>query len=326
MSSGPYRVSPELLAREDFRAACAERNFTAMFLLMKKWDGTSQDKIASQVPGLSQSRVSEICRGVASIQHLHVIEKLADGLRIPGGYFGLAPRPWESGEAVVDVARAEAAVSAAVTTIGAAPVSTPATGGAGLPAAVGDVIDRQQAIEIEVDADGWATVTYRHELHNASSEPFTRFTRELWFEHTTGSLTLEAIPGLDPDRNVIVQRIHDTALNTKFACQLFPALQPGESARFGYTCTGGRFVYDHFWRQSTSRPTDELTIRLRHAGITSLGRCSASEERPDGSEVSATESLTWHQDEGGVAIELTRKGLRPNQAVTLRWDPPRVPA
>ncbi|THJ74281.1 XRE family transcriptional regulator, partial [Candidatus Frankia alpina] len=50
--SGPYRVSRVLLARPDFRTACETRDFRMAFRLMKKYDGASQNRIASPVEGL----------------------------------------------------------------------------------------------------------------------------------------------------------------------------------------------------------------------------------------------------------------------------------
>jgi hypothetical protein len=54
-----YTVSPGLLARDEFRAACAARDFGEAFKLMRKYDGASQDRICSPVEGLTQSRVSQ---------------------------------------------------------------------------------------------------------------------------------------------------------------------------------------------------------------------------------------------------------------------------
>jgi hypothetical protein len=93
-----YRVSPQLLAREDFRNACAARDFGAVFHLIRKYDGASQDRICSPVDGLSQSRVSRIMRGDDRVATLDLIERIVDGLRIPGSYVGLVPRAWESDE------------------------------------------------------------------------------------------------------------------------------------------------------------------------------------------------------------------------------------
>ncbi|MBI1758272.1 MAG: helix-turn-helix transcriptional regulator [Actinobacteria bacterium] len=319
-----YRVSPELLAREDFRAACTGRNFAEVFRLMRKWDGASQDRISSPVDGLTQSRVSRIIRGEDRIASLDVIERIIDALHIPGSYVGLAPRPWEAeglrvraGTVPAPARAGEVAARAQVAAAESGSRSVTATA-----ARAGDVLDHGLTLDIEIADDGHARLTYRHELENRSDTPFTRLVRELWFEHTNGALQIDAVP--TGDRGIIIQRIHDTQLSAKFACQIFPALQPGESATVSYTCTGGRFVYDHYWRQQIVRPTDELTIRLRHHGVDSLSRCAAIEERPDGSEVSATESLSWRRDDAGIAIELIRRDLRANQSVTLRWDTPRA--
>jgi Helix-turn-helix len=319
LSTPSYTVSAKLLARDDFRAACQARDFGAVFKLMSKYDGASQDNIASPVEGLTQSRVSRIMNGKDHITTLGVIEKVAEALRVPGSYFGLAAMEWEqNGDSAAETTQAGSP----------APVlahPTPAT--PAVPSrAMGDVIDRRVSVDITIAEDGWSTLTYRHELHNDTDAPFTRLARELWFEHTRGPLDLRALSTEDDDRNMIIQRIHDAAGYTKFACQLFPALQPGESTVISYTATGGQFVSDHYWRQSVVRPTDELTLRLHHQGVAGLTGCSAIEERPDGPEISASESLTWRRDGTGVVVELTRRQLRPNQSVTLRWEAPRVPS
>nr|WP_239382335.1 XRE family transcriptional regulator [Frankia sp. CIT1] len=93
---GPYTVSPELLAREDMRSALATHDFMSVFLLMRKYDGASQDRIASQVAGMTQGRVSKIMRGEDRVASFDVIERISDGLRVPGRLLRLAPRPWET--------------------------------------------------------------------------------------------------------------------------------------------------------------------------------------------------------------------------------------
>ncbi|TDC67611.1 hypothetical protein E1200_14340 [Actinomadura sp. GC306] len=57
-----------------------------------------------------------------------------------------------------------------------------------------------------------------------------------------------------------------------------------------------------------------------------LGGCTATEEHPDGSENTATDSLVWDIQDTDAVMSLTRDHLRPNQAVTLRWEPIREPA
>jgi len=74
-SSPTYAVSPELLAREDFKAACLDRNFREVFRLMRKYDGVSQDRMSSPVEGLTQSRISRIMRDKERITTVDVIER-----------------------------------------------------------------------------------------------------------------------------------------------------------------------------------------------------------------------------------------------------------
>ena len=114
--------------------------------------------------------------------------------------------------------------------------------------------------------------------------------------------------------------------SAKFAVQLSPPLQPGDSTTLSYTCSGGQFVSDHYWRQALPRYTRHFTIRLRHRGAGQLASCTALEEHPDGAENTANEDLLWDYDGDDVLVTLTRDYLRPNQAMTLRWEVRRDPA
>jgi len=188
----------------------------------------------------------------------------------------------------------------------------------------GNVVELDQRINIDVGADGWSTVTYHHDLFNMSDRPVTRFGRELWFEHTDGPLVIEPTAGTE--RQLAIQRVHDTPNLAKFACRISPAIQPGQTAAIAYTCRGGQFVSDHYWRQALPRYTRHLTINLRHRDRRRLLGCSATEEHPDGSENSADDGLIWDYDGSDTIITLTRDYLRPTQVVTLRWDVTRDPA
>src|SRR4051794_5309593 len=95
LSKPSYTVSAKLLARDDFRAACQARDFGAVFKLMSKYDGASQDDMASPVEGLTQSRVSRIMNDKDHVATLDVVERIAESLHIPGSYFGLATLKWE---------------------------------------------------------------------------------------------------------------------------------------------------------------------------------------------------------------------------------------
>lgn len=188
----------------------------------------------------------------------------------------------------------------------------------------GNIVELSIRLDIDIDADGWSRLVYHHELLNLSDKPLTRIARELWFENTNGPLTITPTP--DCERRLMIQRVHDTANLSKFACQISPPLQTGESAIVGFTCEGGQFVDDHYWRQAITRHVRHYAIRVRQQGAGQLVRCTAIEEHPDGAENSADADLVWDYDGDDVIISLTREHLRPSQAVTLRWDVPHEPA
>ncbi len=182
----------------------------------------------------------------------------------------------------------------------------------------GHIIDLDTRIDLHIGDDGSAHLTYRYETLNMTDKPLTRLPRELWFEHTDGRLDIR--PLRDSTHRLAIQRVHDTPNLAKFACQLSPAIKPGESAQIGYSCDGGRFEDALYWRQAVYRYTRRLTINLRHANAGDVLSCSAVEEHPDGAENSATEHLTWDYEGEDVIVTLVREYLRPSQSVTLRWE------
>ncbi|MEU5838917.1 helix-turn-helix transcriptional regulator [Streptomyces diacarni] len=91
----PYTgLPPELVASPEFQRVCRERDFAQVFQLAKKRAGVYPSRIAA-LCGMTPSRVGEIISGRRSLAHIDVIERVADGLRIPGAMLGLAHRPWE---------------------------------------------------------------------------------------------------------------------------------------------------------------------------------------------------------------------------------------
>ncbi|WP_156959414.1 hypothetical protein [Nocardia sp. BMG51109] len=182
----------------------------------------------------------------------------------------------------------------------------------------GHIIDLDTRIDIQISADGSAHLTYRYETLNMTGRPLTRMSRELWFKYTDGGLDIG--PLRESTRRLAIQRIHDTPSLSKFACQLSPAIQPGESAVVGYTCDGGKFDDELYWRQTIARYTRHFSVHLRHENAGDLISCSATEEHPDGAENSATEDLIWDCDGDDAIVTLHREYLRPNQSVTLFWE------
>jgi hypothetical protein len=187
----------------------------------------------------------------------------------------------------------------------------------------GHVVELSVDIAISIDAAGGAVVTCNRELLNLTPTPLRRLPLEFWFKHTSRVLAVWATP-LD-DHKVMIQRTHDTPGMSKFACQFSPAIDPGDTARFEYRCTGGCFLDELYWRQTAPRPTRHLTLNVRHERA-SLLRCSAIEELPDGSEVVATDDILWDYEGADVTMTLTRDYLHSNQALTLRWEIDRDPS
>ncbi|MDH6710497.1 transcriptional regulator with XRE-family HTH domain [Kitasatospora sp. MAA19] len=92
--SAPEPLPAHLLADPTFVAACANRQIGAVFQAAKR-AGISVTQIARRT-GLSTSRVTEITSGGRVVSSMDVIERIADGLHIPGRMLGLADRPWEA--------------------------------------------------------------------------------------------------------------------------------------------------------------------------------------------------------------------------------------
>lgn len=87
-----------LLDRRDFRQALRSRDFGMAFRLLRQHQGTTQAQIAAAT-GLTQGRVSKLMSDLQMrVMHIDVIERIADGLRIPGVMVGLAARSWETGD------------------------------------------------------------------------------------------------------------------------------------------------------------------------------------------------------------------------------------
>ncbi|WP_432094040.1 hypothetical protein [Streptomyces sp. bgisy100] len=75
--------------------ACQVRDFGRIFQLVKARAGIYPSMIARRCD-LTPSRVGEVIAGRRQLLHMDVIERIADGLRIPGHMLGLARRAWET--------------------------------------------------------------------------------------------------------------------------------------------------------------------------------------------------------------------------------------
>lgn len=303
-------VPEHLIERADVAVACATHDFATLFVLIKRYGGVSQNRIAAALD-MSPSRVGEIIHGRRRITTMDVITRISDRFAIPGRMLGLARRPWE--DAIV-----EDLVTSALMTLGR-------RGGVSanevqqFAVLLGNVVDLDRAIDIEIARDGRAKLDYSYSVLNLTSQPLARLPRDLWFEHTDGSLVIAPADRVGC-RRMTVQRVHDTPNLAKFACLVSPPIKSGESANVAYVCSGGRFIESLYWRESVSRYTGRMTINLRQRNGGRLINCTATEEHSDGTENSVTQNLVWDHDDKDISITLDCEFLRPGQAVTLRWE------
>ncbi|NNJ08157.1 tetratricopeptide repeat protein [Streptomyces sp. PKU-MA01144] len=97
----PAALPPHVLERADVRSAIANHDFGEVFRLAKIHGHISYAKISEAI-GYKREHIGKMARpetdsnGVRPriTQHFKILE-VVDGLRIPGHFAGLAPRPWE---------------------------------------------------------------------------------------------------------------------------------------------------------------------------------------------------------------------------------------
>ncbi|GAA5105739.1 helix-turn-helix transcriptional regulator [Haloechinothrix salitolerans] len=82
-----HPIPPETWEDDEMREALAARRVSSVYRLLRR-HGISQRQIAAMT-GQSQSEVSEILKG-RQVMAYDVLARIADGLRIPRGYMGLA--------------------------------------------------------------------------------------------------------------------------------------------------------------------------------------------------------------------------------------------
>ncbi|MFF0626762.1 hypothetical protein [Streptomyces sp. NPDC004296] len=90
----PAELPRELLKDPHILHALALRDFSAVFSAANV-NKISYNRIA-EACGMKSERVSLVARGTATVTAFDTIERIADGLRIPGALLGLAARPWEN--------------------------------------------------------------------------------------------------------------------------------------------------------------------------------------------------------------------------------------
>lgn len=304
----------ELLATPAMIRACADRDLGAIFRLAQDDLGFTLSKLA-RLCEMTPSRVGDYVKGRAQVRQQHVIERVSQGLRIPGEMLGLAPQPWEE-DRPLEASSAAGDGARAVTADQWEPVPWDASGDSAHP--FGDAVELSLNVDIEVDRCGDVRLTYRQVVLNLTGRPLTRMVREMWFERTRGRLAITPTDACD--RQIAIQRLYDTTGLSKFACQISPPVPHGETTVIEYVCEGGRFVDSTYWRQAIARPTRQFSLSVTQHGVTEFRGCGAIEQHPDGSENSVTQYTRWSLEEDRLHMTLSRQDLHANQYVTLRWD------
>ncbi|MET8949624.1 hypothetical protein [Streptomyces sp. NPDC004533] len=99
-SDRPQELPARLLTDPEMIDACRVRDFARVFRLVKTKAGVYPSMIARRCE-LTPSRVGEVIAGRRQLRHMEVIERISDGLRIPGHMLGLARRTWETPQALI---------------------------------------------------------------------------------------------------------------------------------------------------------------------------------------------------------------------------------
>ncbi|MFI0765685.1 hypothetical protein ACH4TQ_12500 [Streptomyces sp. NPDC021218] len=89
----PAEVPRRLLSDPVFIRALKGRDLSVVFAMARD-SGISFNRMA-EACGIKAERISKVARGEAKVSSLDAIERITDGLRIPGALLGLAARPWE---------------------------------------------------------------------------------------------------------------------------------------------------------------------------------------------------------------------------------------
>ncbi|MFJ9771992.1 tetratricopeptide repeat protein [Kitasatospora sp. NPDC101157] len=89
----PDRLPPSLLSNPEMIAACRRRDFATVFRLLKL--AGIYPSLIARACDMTPSRVGEVMVGKPKIEKIDLIERIADGLHIPGHMLGLASREWE---------------------------------------------------------------------------------------------------------------------------------------------------------------------------------------------------------------------------------------
>jgi hypothetical protein len=188
----------------------------------------------------------------------------------------------------------------------------------GLARLTGRVVELDTVITVDISDDGHAVVEYDRLILNLMDRPVSSLSWGIWFKYAYDKLSIMASGSRSHNTKIIVK--HDTVNLAKFATLVSPSISPGSTARISYSCHGGLFTDNLYWRQSIPWDVRHFTLTVRQRVSDELLSCRAMEELPDGSERSAMDGLTWDTADGCHTVRVTRDYLERNQAITISWE------
>lgn len=84
----------DVLASAEVREACARRDIGTIFRIARDRAGFSLNTLG-RLCEMTPSRVGAYANGAMRVREQRVLERVADGLHIPGRMLGLTSRSWE---------------------------------------------------------------------------------------------------------------------------------------------------------------------------------------------------------------------------------------
>src|SRR5947208_1080366 len=97
MPRKPLQVPDDFWSRDQVQTALRARDVSGPFRLLRKYAGASQTQTGAAV-GMEQGYVSKVMNGHRTVITIDLLERIAEGLRMPSGarlLLGLAPTPGE---------------------------------------------------------------------------------------------------------------------------------------------------------------------------------------------------------------------------------------
>ena len=178
------------------------------------------------------------------------------------------------------------------------------------------MIDLDLDLQIRMQADGSATLSYVHDVLNATGEDRGGLPqREVWFEHTT-SLEVRSLKGSEFEATRI-KMVHNAGHILKFLPRFLRPFSHGSVGRVGYDVLGGSFAEDHYWSQSFTRHTCSYTVSL--FSERALEWAEAFRRNIYGDESEISHGLEMQEGVAGTSVVVRCHHLAPGEVVTLRW-------